>query len=187
MSGADRVRRGREGDAMRVKLAVAAICAVGLAVGGVTLASAHPTGSSHDDGTQTFTVFTVTVQSQFLDLGPQGFSLGDQQVFADDVYDHQGGTKIGSDGVVCTIVRVTDASSGSGTAQCVATASLPDGDITVQGFVSFTGDELPAPFQNAITGGTDAYANARGQITVDELSDTESNITVELRTGKHHH
>jgi hypothetical protein len=172
---------------MRVKLAVAAICAVGLAVGGVTLASAHPTGSSDDHGTQVFTVFTVTVQSESLDLGPQGFSLGDQVVFADDVYDHKGGTKIGTDGVVCTVVRVTDAATGSGTAQCVATAQLADGQITVQGFNSFTGDELPAPFQLAITGGTGAYANARGQVTVEELSETEANITLELRTGKHHH
>jgi hypothetical protein len=185
MSGADRVRRGREGDAMRVKLAVAGITAALIAAGGVTLASAHESGSSHDRGTQVFTVFTVTVQSQFLDLGPQGFSLGDQQVFSDDVYDHKGGTKIGTDGVVCTIVRVTDASTGSGTAQCVATASLPDGQITIQGFVSFTGEALPAPFQNAITGGTGAYANARGQVTVEELSETEANLTVELRTGKH--
>jgi hypothetical protein len=171
---------------MRVKLAVAGIAAAILAVGGVTLASARSASPSHDHGTKTFTVFALTVQSAFLDLGDPGFSLGDQQVFADDIYDHKGGTKIGTDGVVCTVVRVTDAATGSGTAQCVATASLPDGQITIQGLLSFTGDELPAPFQQAITGGTGAYANARGQITVEELSDTEANITVELRTGKHH-
>jgi hypothetical protein len=171
---------------MRVKLVVAGLAAGILAVGGVTLASARPSGRSHHRGTQVFTVFAVTVQSQVLDLGPQGFSLGDQTIFADDVYDKKGGTKIGSDGVVCTVVRVTDAATGSGTAQCVATASLPDGQITIQGLVSFTGTELPAPFQQAITGGTGAYANARGQITVEELSETEANITVELRTGKHH-
>jgi hypothetical protein len=171
---------------MRVKLAVAGIAAAVLAVGGVTLASAHPAGPSHDHGGNVFTVFALTVQSEFLDLGSQGFSLGDQQIFADDLYDHQGGTKVGSDGVVCTVVRVTDATAGSGTAQCVATASLADGQITTQGFISFTGGVLPAPFQNAITGGTGAYATARGQITVEELSDTESNITVELRTSNRH-
>jgi hypothetical protein len=172
---------------MRVKLVVAGLLAAIIAGGAVTLASADQNGGSHDRGTEVFTVFTVTVQNQFLDLGPQGLSLGDQQVFAEDVYDHKGGTKIGSDGVVCTIVRVTDAATGSGTAQCVATVSLADGQITIQGLLSFTGDELPAPFQQAITGGTGAYADARGQITVEELSETEANITVELRTGKHHH
>jgi hypothetical protein len=171
---------------MRVKLAVAGLAAAILAVSAVTLASARTTGPSHDRGTKVFTIFTVTVQSQFLDLGPQGLSLGDQSIFADDVYDKKGGAKIGSDGVVCTVVRVTDPATGSGTAQCVATVSLPDGQLTIQGLVSFTGEELPAPFQQAITGGTGAYANARGQITVEELSETEANITVELRTGKHH-
>jgi Allene oxide cyclase barrel like domain len=171
---------------MRVKLAVAGIAAAMLAVGGVTLASAHPAGSSHDHGVRVIKVFALTVQSASLDLGDPGFSLGDQQVFADDLYDHKGGTKVGTDGVVCTIVRITDASTGSGTAQCLATASLADGQLTTQGFISFTGNALPAPFQNAITGGTGAYANARGQITVEELSDTESNITAEVRIGKHH-
>jgi hypothetical protein len=185
MSDTDRVRRGREGDAMRVKLAVAGIVAAIVAVGGVTFASAHPAGSSHDHGVTVVKVFALTVQSASLDLGDPGFSLGDQQVFADDLYDRKGGSKVGTDGVVCTIVRVTDASTGSGTAQCVATAALADGQITAQGFISFTGGELPAPFQNAITGGTGAYATARGQLTVEELSETESNITAELRTGKH--
>jgi hypothetical protein len=161
---------------MRFKLAVAATAAT-MAFGGVALASANAGGSGHDDGR---TLFDTTVQSTDIDLGDKGFSQGDQLIFADDLFAKKDDPKIGRAGGVCTVVRVTDAEKFSGTAQCVVTLSLPDGQITVQGLLEFTGDELPAPFDLAITGGTDAYSDAGGQVTVEETSDTEATLTLHL-------
>ncbi len=166
---------------MRIKLAVAAIAAAILAVGGVTLASAHSNGSSDGHGGKVIKLFAVTVQTEHIDLGAQGFSLGDEDVFSDDLFTKKGGTEVGVDGGVCTVVRVIDAKTPSGTAQCLVTASLPGGQITTQGLFTFT-DQPPAPFQLAITGGTGAYKNARGQVTVELLSETEANYTLEVLT-----
>jgi hypothetical protein len=162
---------------MRFKLAAAAIAAGGLALGGVTLASADSDG-------QTIKLFTRTAQAEEnIDLGSKGFSLGDQLVFSDDVYNKKGGTKIGFDGGVCTIVRVDDAAKFAGTSQCIATLHLADGDIASQGLVTFHGNETPPPFDFAITGGTDAYKNASGFLTVDELNATDANLTLHLSAG----
>jgi hypothetical protein len=165
---------------MRFKLAVAAIAAIALGAGGVALASADSNGGGDDHEGKTIKFFALTVQTADIDLGDKGFSLGDQTVFSDDLYNKKGGTKLGVDGGVCTIVRITDAKTFSGTAQCVVTASLAGGQIATQGLVSFAGNQLPPPFDIAITGGTGAYKNASGQVTVQELSDTEANLTVQL-------
>jgi hypothetical protein len=171
---------------MRIKLVVAALAASILALGGVTLASANSNGSSDDNGAQAIKLFASTVQIDVIDLGATGFSLGDEQVFSDDLYDKKGGTKLGSDGGACTIVRVTDAKTGSGTAQCTVTLSLADGQIATQGLVTFVGNEPPPPFDFAITGGTGAFKDARGTVTVEETSDTEANLTVNVVTGDNH-
>jgi hypothetical protein len=162
---------------MRFKLAVAATAAT-MAFGGVALASANSGGSSDDHGGQT--IFAVTVQTTDIDLGATGFSLGDQQVFSDDLSARKGASTLGTDGGVCTIVRVTDAKKFAGTAQCVVTLSLPGGQIALQGLVTFTGDDLPEPFDIAVTGGTGDYRDASGQATVEELNDTDANLTLHL-------
>ena len=162
---------------MRFKLAVAALAATAVSLGGASLASANP-GDHNGDGR---TFFARTVQSTTIDVGDKGFSLGDQFVFTDDLYNKKGGDKIGTDGGVCTIVRVTSADDQTGTAQCVVTASITDhGQITTQGLVDVSGDDTPPPFDQAITGGTGDFADAGGYITVEELNATDSNITVHL-------
>jgi hypothetical protein len=165
---------------MRFKVAVAAIAAAAVGITAATAASADPNGNGGGDH-HGDTFFAVTVQAANIDLGAAGFSLGDQFVFTDDLFDRRGGHKVGTDGGVCTIVRVTDAAAGTGTAQCVVTASITDhGQITTQGLVDESGDTTPPPFDSAITGGTGDFADAGGFITVEELSETEANITVHL-------
>jgi allene oxide cyclase-like protein len=161
---------------MRLKLGIAAIVAALISVAGVTLASANSDSSS---GTTT-KLFELTVQTADIDLGDKGFSLGDMEIFSDDLYDKEGGTKVGFDGGACTIVRITDAKTFSGTAQCLVTLSLAKGQITTQGLVTFAGDGLPKPFDIAITGGTGAYQDADGQVTVEQLSETKANLTIQL-------
>lgn len=161
---------------MRLKLSIVAILVVVLAAGGGALASTN--GTSAKAANQTFTLFATTVQSADIDLGEPGFSLGDQFVFADDLAEAEGGPTIGTDGGVCTVVRI-DEHSGAVTVQCVVTGELHGGQITVQGLVTFA-EDAPGTFVLAVTGGTGAYKNVRGQVTVEEISETEAILTFEL-------
>jgi hypothetical protein len=176
---------------MRTKLAIAAVLAVVFAVAGVTIASADSKGSRHDDDhARVIKLFSRTAdeaRAQFVDVPPLQHSdtdpptLGDHFVFSDDLFDHEGGTKVGIDGAVCTVVRL-DPLSGPTEAvlQCQATISLADGQITVQGLFTTPLSGVAEPFDLAVTGGTGAYEGAEGHLTVEELSDTDANLTVVL-------
>lgn len=168
---------------MRRKLTIAVVATVALAAAAVGLASAQSTSSSSKAAaTQTIKLFALTVQQAEIDVGTPGFGLGDQFVFSDDLSAQKGSEKIGFDAGVCTIVRLDD-HGNTATNQCVATASLHEGQIAIQGLVTFAGEEGPGTFVLPITGGSGAYKNARGQVTVETLSETESNLTFEIIGG----
>lgn len=120
-----------------------------------------------------------TVQQAFVDVDPKGQTptLGDEQVFSDDV--SQNGTKVGTDGGVCTIVNV-DPNGTQFTVQCLVTFSLPKGQLSTQGLVTVPVTGQPAPFKIAITGGTGSYRTAHGQITVTSTSETDAKVKVDL-------
>jgi len=163
---------------MRSRLGIAGLMALVLAAGVVALASASPTpSSSSDHSAREFTLFARTVQSADIDLGAKGESLGDQFVFSDDVSRVKGGEKRGIDGGVCTIVRMNGRTSA--TAQCVVTLSLKEGQLAVQGLVTFSEDS-PSTFVIPITGGSGAYKAAGGEVKVKELNDIDAILTVSL-------
>jgi hypothetical protein len=169
---------------MRIKITLAATLAVLFAVAGVTLAAADSSRSG-DGHAQVIKVFSVTAQFAFIDTDKSGAdpTLGDEFVFSDDLFDRKGGTKLGTDGVVCTIVRLQPATAPTeASLQCQATISLAGGQITVQGlFTTPTADNsFPPPFDLAVTGGTGDFEGASGHITVEELNETDSNLTVFL-------
>jgi len=60
---------------------------------------------------------------------------------------------------------------------CTSVAHLRDGDLTLAGFVSHTS----ARSTWAVTGGTGAYATARGAAELTQLSDTRTAVTIHLR------
>jgi hypothetical protein len=161
---------------MRIKLGTAAVLAAVVAVVGVSLASAQSKGSS--DG-QVIKLFALTVQTTDIDLGPPGFSLGDQNVFSDDLSPQKGSATTGIDGGVCTIVRI-DETANTATAQCVVTASLAGGQIAIQGLATFAEEPEPTKLVLPITGGSGSFSGASGEVTVELISDTEANLTVEL-------
>ena len=68
----------------------------------------------------------------------------------------------------------------SATAQCVATAELPKGQITVQGLLTFTEETEGEPSFLAITGGTGKYREAQGQLKIDQASETEAQLTFKI-------
>jgi hypothetical protein len=135
--------------------------AVGLGVQGVsaTLLSAP---------TRTFTLVGKEREFQVVDLTPPGVSHGDLRVFNGPLYQADATTVIGRADGVCTVTDPAEQAEGH-IAQCVLTYSLPDGEITAQGVTRRpTLPALPTPpARLAITGGTEQYQTARGQIQLE--------------------
>jgi hypothetical protein len=151
--------------------------------GGVALANDRATRSSHqrhDGRAGVIKLFSSTVQFKQLDLGDNGFSLGDEIVFADDLLTAKGGAKLGADGGVCTVVRVDDAASATGTLQCPVTLSLRGGQLFTVGLVHLANGALTGTQVVAVSGGTGEFRRAQGELAVEFLTPTEANYTITL-------
>jgi len=156
---------------MRRKFMLGAIFVLLLAVASITVASA----SADDDGK--IELVSKTVQEVDIDLPPEGeFGLGDRFVFAEDLF--EGGVKVGEDGGECTVVRFVEETQ-SATVQCVVTVSLPKGQLTVQGFITFVGEDDAPVSVLPVTGGSGAYKTARGEVKV-EPGENEDRLTFTL-------
>jgi hypothetical protein len=159
------------------KLSVVAALAAFLAVLAAPVADARR-GDDKRGKSKVIKLFATTVQSVELDLGDPGLSLGDRFVFSDDLRRRRGGPVIGETGAECVVTRI-DEPTYSVTFHCVGTASLPRGQITVQGLVQFA-QQGPARFKLAVTGGTGRFREADGVVKVRELSETESILRFKL-------
>jgi hypothetical protein len=157
--------QGQGGGMVRRFAVLSAIAAlVALAVGVVSPAL----GASGDDDKK-FRVTAITTEEQFVDVGDEGESVGDQFIFSDKLL--KDGEQVGHNAVVCTIVSLKREE-----AQCVATFWFDGGQITAQVLVSFA-EELPAV---SITGGSGKYKGAEGEIHIREISQTKSILTFKL-------
>ena len=157
---------------MRKLLPIVAAALAALTITSLSPASAH---KPRDD--KLFTVTTKTIAETPIDFTKPP-KLGDTNVITEDVYRY--GKKVGTSDLQCTVVRVDLTKGLFFAAQCFNTTVLPDGQITAQGYV--TSNELEkVPFKQAITGGTGAYRNARGELTVDEAGDGPAHLTFDLR------
>jgi len=148
---------------------------VAVALAALTITSLSP-ASAHKPNDRVFTVTTKTIDQTPIDVTKPP-KLGDSNVITEDVYRY--GKKVGTSDLQCTMVRL-DLAKHFFAAQCFNTTVLPDGQITAQGYV--TSNEIEkVPFKQAITGGTGAYRNARGELTVDEAGDGPAHLTFDLR------
>jgi hypothetical protein len=136
---------------------------------GATTAHADKHGNGGD-----FKLTGKTVGFTKLDLGDPGDSVGDQQIISMDVF--AGTKRVGDSHVVCTTVRMDAAGS---IAQCDNVTSLPTGQIAATGLVTSAQEET-SPFTQAITGGTGAYKQAHGQLTVSEAGPQPAVLTFDL-------
>jgi hypothetical protein len=110
----------------------------------------------------------------FIDTGAPGPSIGDRLVFSNPIYD-TANQRIGTDGADCVIVKVdlTEPPARQQTVQCTISVQLADGQITVQGLAQGTENYF------AITGGTGAYRQARGEVFARDIVPlVEAEITV---------
>ena len=144
-----------------------------LLVTGLSAFSSASASSSDDD---TIELVSKLVDSAELDLGKTGFSLGDQSLFTDDLYEDD--ELVGSDHGVCTVTRIDGSDT---TLQCVATLVLDDrGQITLQAAVTFSESDETPTFTVAITGGTDEFKDATGEAEIREISTEKAELEVRL-------
>ena len=149
------------------------LIAVPLVALGLVGTSASASPDKHQGGFQlTGKVLGVSQ----IDLGDPGFSTGDQQIITMDVF--QGAKRVGESHVLCTMVRV-DKTTHAFNGLCDNVTSLPGGQISASGIVT-SDDEEKRPFIQAITGGTGAYRNAHGQLTVSEAGPQPATLTFDL-------
>ena len=142
----------------------------------VALAIAATSASAHDGGKTFQLTGKVLGPPAQIDLGAPGPSVGDQQIITMDVFN--GPKRVGESHVLCTVVRFDPATNAS-IAQCDNVTSLPGGAITASGVVT-SAEEEQKPFIQAITGGTGAYRNAHGQLTVSEAGPQPATLHFEL-------
>ena len=148
---------------------------VAAALAALTLTSLAP-ASAHKPGGRVFTIETKTIDQTAIDVTKPP-KLGDVSVITEDAY--RDGKKVGTSDLQCTMVRL-DQAKHFFAAQCFNTTVLPEGQITTQGYV--TSDQIEkVQFNQAVTGGTGAYRNARGELTVDEAGDGPAHLTFDLR------
>jgi hypothetical protein len=160
------------------KLLIAVIALTTLTSGGVALANGDP--SERTPPGHSVTVTGKTTQLNLLDLGDQGFTLGDQIAFSDDLSAAPNAKDAGFDGGSCTLVRVTDAEAQTGTVQCLITYSLEGGQITTAGLLTLTNGGFLGTQTAAITGGTGLYRNARGDSKLEFVRPGELKITMKI-------
>ena len=102
---------------------------------------------------QELTVIEHATSDAVTDTGASGDSAGDVLTFANEVFDAQDSNRVGTNQGMCVRTVVGQAW------ECFWTISLDSGQITVEGPFYDTGDSVLA-----ITGGTGAFANARGDM-----------------------
>src|SRR5206468_7393328 len=96
-------------------------------------------------------------------------SNGDQITFTADLIDGSG-KDVGDLDASCTVTATTTGSFDDSRAQCIGTADLPGGTLTLAvGGKAFGAGTT----RGAVLGGTDAYAGATGSFTSSDESGTD--------------
>ena len=151
-----------------IAAALAAVAASALTAATVAL------GQGSDGLAQRVTIHVVEhpVTDQVIDIGAPGDSPGDQLPFANPVFDATNAHRVGSDQGNC--VR---ASATQGRWECMWTTFLAKGQITVEGPFR---DAFPTTAL-AVTGGTGAYRNARGTMTLHARADGNFDFVFHLQ------
>ncbi len=145
--------------------ALAAVCAAASVAAGAGTASSRP---------PVINLLEIGDTEVALDGGTEFDTpkAGDRFYFASALYTWAGtkkGKRIGRDEGLCTYTLVRFPKV---LAYCTAEFHLPAGDILIASFIRFS--EGPLDITVPITGGTKAYANARGWARVRDIGPEES-------------
>ena len=141
---------------------------VGVAMAGASFAFASG-GATASATPQTFRVFDHTVRSHNVDVdGSHSFTIGDEFIFTDQLWNADRTRRIGKLHGICTVVSHT-------TAHCAETAHFR-GRGTLEGAGDINGDAPRS--RQPITGGTGSFIGATGEFRIHSLSENDSWVTV---------
>lgn len=127
-------------------------------------------------------VFAATEEvSRDRDIRPAGPSVGDEFLISQSL--SEAGTARGTADTICSFVRVVR-EEGRATplaisVQCSGVAKIGPDVLTFHGLNSFT-PNTPTQSRFAVTGGTGAFSDARGEVRVTETGAGTSAMAVEL-------
>jgi allene oxide cyclase len=136
---------------MKRVITLALLASAAVLVVAVNTSAGHSKGHHATAGRTVAVVERATTDA--VTNGEAGDAAGNILTFANDVYNAADTHKVGSDQGSC--VRTVVGESW----ECTWTTFLPSGQITVEGPFSDTGNTVLA-----ITGGTGAYRNVRGEM-----------------------
>ncbi|WP_280294329.1 allene oxide cyclase barrel-like domain-containing protein [Nocardia abscessus] len=105
------------------------------------------------------------------DLDCAGMSVGDMDVFSGNAL--RDGRKVGHGGGSCQVIHVDGERV---TAQCLLTMELEHGSVTMQALWV----RGSSPLDMAITGGTDAYRDARGTVRFWDIGTPNERVRAEI-------
>ncbi|MEU8526752.1 MULTISPECIES: allene oxide cyclase barrel-like domain-containing protein [Streptomyces] len=143
----------------------------------VAAGAATDTDSAHAGGkARIITLRAVVKELNRFPVHDGSVSQGDRVVARSDLsyLSDEARTKIGETAVTCTTTQGGDDEAE----QCIATYTLPDGQLTVQGMYFNYLDQ--GPFDNAITGGTGKYEKARGSVHSEPIEPGVRRFTINL-------
>ncbi|MFI0907134.1 hypothetical protein ACH4TE_27000 [Streptomyces sioyaensis] len=141
-----------------------------------TASAATGTAGDHYPREEVFQLTAQQTQGTFVDVdGSSGPSQGDEFVISGNLL--RGGVPVGTYSQICTLTRTAPADEFD--LQCAADLALPLGQLTVAGRFTVTGAG-PGNIDLAITGGTGRYRTAHGTVHGNNVSDTETQLTVRL-------
>ncbi len=109
---------------------------------------------------ETLTVFEKINQSEFLDLGKKGLSLGDQLIASGPIMNQSRTKQIGHWNSTAQLTHLTGNYAASYAMERVSASFDGRGEILTDGFFPITG----APDIDAILGGTKQFQNVRGEV-----------------------
>ncbi|MFD5428085.1 hypothetical protein [Streptomyces sp. NPDC127084] len=147
-----------------------------LAIAGI-FAAGSPAAADHGDEDSSKKVLRLKHVQEDSWRSGDGSEAGDRFGFTGSQY-KKDGEPFGTYGGECTVLAVDDEDI---THQCFVTSNTPRGQITIQGIHTEPVGEDAFPQDDAITGGTGAFAHASGFTRTDQVSPTTYITTYYLR------
>ena len=154
---------------MRRLAMLVVVALMGFGVGDRVFAQDATPVTSSTVGNETLVVIEHATSDTVIDLGEKGDSIGDLLGFGNEVYDESNQNKVGMSQGSC--VRTVPGKAW----ECMYSVILDEGQLTVEGPFYDAG-----PSELAITGGTGAYATARGQMRLEANGEGEYRFTFEI-------
>ena len=161
---------------MRTSRIMAAVAAAATAVGTAGIVAMATPGDAAT--TMTFIARTIQADAQDINNGSPQFGQGDGFVISETLYSSDMKSKVGYDSGFTTITHL--AGSG-GWGEALVTLAVPGGQLTIQGVLKFTQTGPSGVNVLAITGGTGDFAGKQGTVKVEDISDSDTKITITLQ------